>query len=285
MALARVRAFSVVAITVMLLGVAHADKIDDLIRDLTASSDRVRISAVLGLANQKSPRAIPALARRLLDRSEIKNIRGLAATAIGRTVQSGNPSASLKRQAISALNKAKNDPEPFVSAKAEAALSQLGAASTSSRPSNANSVYINVGTMSIKTGNSGDSKFRNVMDRTAKSTLSRVAPKYKQTWPGGRLPSQADLNRRKTAGFYVFGTLNTLSVSKSGSSATVSCKISMLLADFPNKSAFGFLNGGARVQGGASARDIELGKSDCVEAVIEDLIAKKIVPTIRSKVP
>ena len=55
----------------------------------------------------------------------------------------------------------------------------------------------------------------------------------------------------------------------------------MLLASFPDKSVFGFLNGGAKVQGSASPSDIELASEDCVSAVVEDLIAKKIVPTIK----
>ena len=66
------------------------------------------------------------------------------------------------------------------------------------------------------------------------------------TWPGGA-PSKAALAQKGVAGFYVDGTLNELKVKSSGSGATISCKVSMLLADFPDKSVFGFLNGGASV--------------------------------------
>src|SRR5437868_2268591 len=109
----------VVAITLLLCtGVARADKIDDLIGDLDNDSDRVRITAVLPLTNQGAPKSIPALAKRLLDTSEKKNIRGLAATALGRVVQDSNPPANLKQQAVDALTTAKGDHEPFVSSKA-----------------------------------------------------------------------------------------------------------------------------------------------------------------------
>ena len=57
----------------------------------------------------------------------------------------------------------------------------------------------------------------------------------------------------------------------------------MLLASFPDKSIFGLLNGGASVQASGSANDIALAQEDCVSAVVEDLIAKKIVPTIITK--
>ncbi len=57
----------------------------------------------------------------------------------------------------------------------------------------------------------------------------------------------------------------------------------MLLAEFPSKSMFGFLNGGATVTAGASQRDQDLAAQDCVQAVVEDLVAKKIIPTICTK--
>jgi hypothetical protein len=104
------------------------------------------------------------------------------------------------------------------------------------------------------------------------------------TWPGG-LPTKSALATKGASGFYVDGTLNTLDIKTSGSGATISCKVSMLLADFPDKSVFGFLNGGASVTASAAAKDQELAAEDCVTAVIENLIANKIIPTIKSKVP
>jgi len=91
------------------------------------------------------------------------------------------------------------------------------------------------------------------------------------------------LAARSTVGFYIDGTLNELKVKESGSSTTVSCKINMLLASYPDKSIFGLLNGGASVQASGRSTDIDLAREDCVSAVVEDLIAKKIVPTINIK--
>src|SRR5215212_4498246 len=95
----RVCVLVVLAITALAAPV-FADKVDDLINDLDNSSDRVRISAVLALTRTEAPKAIPALVKRLLDTGETKNIRGLAATALGRTVQNGTPNAAQKKQAI-----------------------------------------------------------------------------------------------------------------------------------------------------------------------------------------
>jgi hypothetical protein len=60
----------------------------------------------------------------------------------------------------------------------------------------------------------------------------------------------------------------------------VSCKISMLIASYPDKSIFGLLKGGASVQGGSNE---EMDKVDCVSAVVEDMVMKKIIPTIKTK--
>jgi hypothetical protein len=120
------------------------------------------------------------------------------------------------------------------------------------------------------------------MQKTATKTMQSRAGGMRLEWPGGT-PSKAVLASKGVAGFYVDGTLNELKVKVSGSSSTISCKVSMLLADFPDKSVFGFLNGGASVSASASQSDQELASEDCVSAVIEDLIAKKIIPTICTK--
>ena len=81
----------------------------------------------------------------------------------------------------------------------------------------------------------------------------------------------------------VDGTLTDVGVKEKGNSAVISCKISMLIATYPEKSMFGFLNGGASVQASSSPDDVELAKQDCVVAVVEDLVTKKIIPTIQTR--
>src|SRR4029078_8448656 len=120
--------------------------------------------------------------------------------------------------------------------------------------------------------------------KTAEKTLGKVASSMQTTWPGG-VPNKSTLTSKGVSGFYVDGTLNALDIKTSGGGATISCKVSMLLADFPDKSVFGFLNGGASVTASASQSEQDLAREDCVTAVIENLITSKIVPTIKSKVP
>jgi len=274
----------VFALVVLLLTrTAHADNVATLIGQLEDSSDKVRLSAALNLTKLGDPKAILGLIKRLDSNNESsKNVRSAAAVGLGTL---GNKVKGSQRDlAIKALRNAQaNDPSEFVKVQAERALEKIGAGGGSTPTGTGGSIYVNVGPMSSKTGGPNDSKFRAMMVKVSTSTLSSRAPTMQQTWAGGA-PTKAQLASKGFQGFYVDGTLNEVKVEKSGNTATISCKVSMLLASFPDKSVFGFLNGGAKVQGSASQRDIDLGSEDCVSAVIEDLIAKKIVPTIKSKV-
>jgi hypothetical protein len=278
-------AFVVAALVALRPEPARADRVDDLINELSSSSDRVRLSATLNLTKLNDPRAIDPLIQRLSNDSD-KSVRSTAATGLGALVTS-KVQGALRQKAIQALqNAAQNDPHPVVQAQAGRALQTIGASAPPPPPQNGGGggIYVNIGPMSSKTGNStDDAKFRTVMVKTATKTMNKNAPKMPTTWPGGGVPTQAALTQKSIQGFYIDGTVNSVTTNVSGSSATISCKVSMLLADFPNKSVFGFLNGGANVQGSSSQRDIDMAREDCVAAVVEDLIAQKIIPTISSK--
>jgi hypothetical protein len=58
----------------------------------------------------------------------------------------------------------------------------------------------------------------------------------------------------------------------------------MVLATYPQSSAFGFLNGnGSLDAGSSSSKAIEDAAKDCMGAVVDDLIDSKVVPTIKSR--
>jgi len=234
-----------------------------------------------------SPTVLLALAKALLNDSD-KNVRGASAVALGKLVTSSTKS-SVKGLVVNDLKAAvANDDSDFVKQQAQKALTAITGQAGNAPPPTTTSgggnggIYVNIGPMSSKAGAANDAKLRALMVKVANQTLAKVAAKMQTSWPGGT-PSKAILAQKSVSGFYVDGTLNTLSSSVSGSTATITCKVSMLLADFPDKNMFGFLNGGASVQGAASPSEQALAGEDCVSAVIEDLIAKKIVPTICSK--
>jgi hypothetical protein len=264
---------------------AHADNIDELIRQLdTDDSDKVRLSAALNLAKLGDQRAILPLAKAIGNDGD-KNVRGAAAVGLGQLV-SDKTKSSVKNAAIAALrNASANDDSDFVRGQADKALKAIGVAGSSQvqTPPAGAGIYVNIGPMSSRTGDATiDARMKTLMMKIATRTMSRAASTMATTWPGG-VPTKAMLDAKGTAGFYIDGTVNELKVKETGSSTTVSCKINMLLASYPDKSIFGLLNGGASVQASGSATDISLAREDCVSAVVEDLIAKKIVPTIITK--
>jgi len=266
--------------------VARADSVDTLIKQLGDSSDKVRLAAALNLAKAGDERGILPLAKTLLNDGD-KNVRGAAAVGLGKLIKA-KPSTKYKSLAIANLKTAAaDDASDFVKTQATNALTTIGGggSSTTTQPSGGGGgIYVNVGPMSSKTTSSKNDKLRALMVKTAQKTLTKVAGNMSQTWPSGT-PSKGDLAKKGVSGFYVDGTLNVLDVKTSGGGATISCKVSMLLADFPDKSVFGFLNGGASVTASSSQSDQDLASEDCVTAVIENLITSKIVPTIKSKVP
>jgi hypothetical protein len=266
---------------------ARADNVAELIRQLgNDDSDKVRLSAALNLTKLGDPRAILPMAKALGNDTD-KSVRGAAAVGLGKLITDKTDSR-IRKVAVSALSQAsQSDDSDFVRAESDKALKAIGVtpSGTQVQTSQAGSaIYVNIGPMASRTGDAAvDTRLKNLMYKIANQTMTRVAGNMAITWPGGA-PTQAMLAARSTVGFYVDGTINGLSVKQAGSSMTVSCKISMLLASYPDKAIFGLLTGGASVQASGSANDLALAREDCVSAVVEDLIAKKIVPTITSKV-
>jgi hypothetical protein len=276
----RVAALRVAPIAALLVVVgratpARADNLAELIRQLADDdSDKVRLSAALNLTKLGDPRAILPLAKALGNDTD-KGVRGAAAVGLGRLI-GDRTDGRIKKAAVAVLTQARDsDDSDFVRAEAGKALKAIGVAGSTpiQPPSSGGAIYVNIGPMASRTGDASvDARLKALMVRVANRTMTRVASNMAISWPGGA-PTRAMLEARSAVGFYVDGTVNEMKVKEAGSSTTVSCKINMLLASYPDKSIFGMLNGGASVQATGSARDIALAREDCVSAVIEDLIA------------
>jgi len=284
-AVKRVVAVAVVVAVFVYARPARADAVDELVQQLERGSDKVRLSAALNLSKLGDPRAILAFAKAIGSDSD-KTVRGAAAVGLGKLV-SDKTKPIIRNVAVSALRRAAEaDDSDFVRGEADKALGAIGVtggSSTAHPAPSGGAIYVNIGPMASKTGDPGvDAKLKSLMSKIANKTMTRVASHMALSWPGGT-PTKAMLDARSAVGFYVDGTVNELKVKETGSSVTVSCKINMLLASYPDKSIFGLLNGGASVQASGAATDLALAREDCVSAVVEDLIAKKIVPTITSK--
>lgn len=275
-------AAAVIAVLVTLgLGprVARADNVEQLIKQLATGSDyKVRLSAATSLAKLGDDRAIGAFIKALKSDSE-KTVRAAAALGLSKVITTAT-STRLIEQATTALETAaKSDKDAFVKKQAKKALAKLEALGGGGTSAAGGGVYVNIGEMSAETDSAAEMKA--LMRKTTEKTFSKNAGGMTTKWRGGKAPTKKEL--KDTQAFYVDGTLNELSTKAQGSATLVSCKVSMLIATYPEKSMFGFLNGQASVQASKDAKDIELAKGDCVAAVIEDLTIKKIIPTIKTK--
>jgi hypothetical protein len=286
-----VRALAILVVLVTGLKIARADNVDALVEQLkNGDSDRARNSAALNLVklNDPSTKVLLALANAVVNDSD-RDVRATCAAGLGKLAVKA--SGSVKGLVVKNLQQAaSSDSSDFVKQQAQKALAAItgssgGGGDNGPGSAGGGGIYVNIGPMSSKTGGSNDAKLKALMAKVAAQTLAKNAPNMSQTWAGGGTPSKSALAAKKVAGFYVDGTLNTLQVKGSGGGSTISCKVSMLLADFPDKNMFGFLNGGASVTAGSSQSDQDLASQDCVQAVIENLIATKIIPTIKSKAP
>jgi hypothetical protein len=260
--------------------IARADNVDTLIGQLARGADyKVRLSAALSLAKLGDARAIPAFVKALNSDSD-KTVRGAAAVGLAKLVDSTTEKRA-RKQAIDALDKASRaDADPFVKKQAQKALLALRDVDDTAQVA-AGGIFVDLGPMSAKP--SGADKLKSLMRKTATGVFGKRASAMMLAWPGGGSPSKGQLDAKKVTAYHVDGTLTELTVKEKGASATISCKISMLIATYPEKSMFGFLNGGASVQGSSSPGDVELAKEDCVVAVVEDLVTKKIIPTIQTR--
>lgn len=263
------------------LRVANADNVDTLIGQLSDGSEKVRLSAALSLTKIGDARAIPAFTTALTDDSD-KNVRATVAVGLGKLVND-KTKATQRTAVIAALTKALKDESDFVKKQAEKSLAALKGASggTQEPPVAAGAIYLEVGPMGSKSKDQTD--LVAIMRKTSLKTVTRVAKDMATAWPGGKSPTKAQLDQKSVQGFYLDGTLIEMTTKEKGSSTIVSCKVSMLIATFPDKSMFGFLNGSASVQASADPSDVAEAKNDCVDAVVEDLVTKKVVPAIKTK--
>ena len=259
---------------------ARADNVDILLGDLKTGRDyKVRLSAALGLVRLGDIRALPGFIAALDDKD--KTVRGAAVAGLGKLVDAST-SDSTRKRVLAALDKvAAGDPGDSVTKQAIATRDKIAKLGASTGAPQKGGMYMDLAPFSAKA--KGSEGLRDLMRATVKKGLQKLDSKIVLTWPTGKDPTQKELDKAVVRGYHLDGNILDVTVTEKGAASLVSCKISMLLATFPGKSIFGFLEGGAKVQGSNTAKDIELAKQDCVVAVVEDLVAKKIMPTIRTK--
>lgn len=236
---------------------AFADRVDDLARSLLQDpSYKVRVQAALVLGKLADARAVPALIQALKDPDE--SVRGVAATSLGKV---GDSSAQ------SALQAATRDPSDFVKNQAKASLEKLASGSTpppvAETKGGGARYFIVVG---FAQGKSPEG-LKLVRDSLTREL--RKLPGVTLEVGGSESPSTTLLQQKKLDGFIVDGSIQRLSVSQSGGSATIDCDVKAFVATYPQKSIKVMTSAGASLQTGMSS--VESGKRDCLAAASEAL--------------
>ena len=117
------------------------------------------------------------------------------------------------------------------------------------------------------------------MRKTTTKTFGKSAKSMATTGRAARRPARGPDKAKVSRRFYVDGT--GCEVKSSG--GMVSCKVSMLLATYPDKSMFG-LPEGRRVGRRAGSNEADSTRQDCVSRRDRGPgRCKKIIPTIKTK--
>jgi hypothetical protein len=269
--------------TVAWVSSASANSVDDRAHKLRHDPDyKVRLSAAVNLGKLGDRRAVPALLDAVGDRD--KTVRGVSAAALGKLVDAEVATELRERVIVALARAAEGDGHRLVRSEARRSLEAIRRLQAPPlRAAGAGSIYVHVGPMADATRQAP--RVPALMRHKVTESLGRRAPRFATRWANGRQPSQAELRRSGTTAFYIDGSLASLTVSRTPR-PHVACAISLMLGTYPEKSLFGFMRGGAEVYA-ASATDTALAEatSDCVAAVLDDIVGQRLVPTIEARLP
>ncbi|HEY4183055.1 MAG TPA: HEAT repeat domain-containing protein [Kofleriaceae bacterium] len=289
------RASAVIAACLLLTATsaALADTTDTNIAQLHSKKGtyKVRLSAALALSKTHDPRSIIALADALLNDADA-TVRRVSALALEKMIDGQTPEDA-KELGIDALNQASTlDTDEKVRSTAASAMRALAsykkkttkkvASSNSGPPS---SVFVNIDQtidQSKKLPTGAGARLQKIVTTNVASTG------YATSWPGG-LPTKTDLDKKQARGFIVASTVKKVEVTKTGTSANVSCSVTIRVSPWEGKDGgekweankAASASGSAKTTTGTRDKDIAGGVSECIEAVAEDVSARQVVPFLK----
>ena len=259
-----VSAFALCAVIALWPPPVNSDDLGRLIRQLhTNPHYKRRLAAGLRLARTGGTRAVPAFIKALADTN--KTVRGVAAASLAKLVND-NVSLSVRTRTLTSLQKLRNrDPNRFVRRQADKAYLSISSRMAKRR---ATEIYVDVGVMSDNSGAAHDSAgwLRTTVIRAVKAHAPNLRLRAGPQSPGS---------------VHIDGTLLSAQVRRNGSIYELTCKVNLVLASYPQKKMFGFLEGTGKVQTGK--HDTAHATRDCVAAVIDDLVKTKMVPAVRNR--
>ena len=265
--------------------VAHADRIGDLLASLRDADSKVRLSAALSLGKLRDRRAPLPLVRALDDADP--SVRGVVVAALSRVLTAADP-LELRQAAIARVAKmAETDPDEFPRLQAARVLPELRSLAgdaTLPGPARGRAIYVELGTFS-DTSLPADDRVLPLIRRAARAALDGE-PDVATEWQGIRPSTRNELAATGKKAFYVDGTLTAVEITRAAGGAKVTCRASILVASWPERSVFGLLDPArnrATVDTGPSEREIDEAKLACVEALVDSVLRKTVAPMLRSR--
>jgi HEAT repeats len=280
------RSLAVVACCLLCMGTAAADTVDTGVRQLARdNSYKVRLAAALSLSKSKEPRAVIALAGALRNDEEA-TIRRVSVLALEKMIDARTADDARELGLAALENAAATDGDPKVRENAGRTLKALAGLRKKRATANAPPVFVNIDTTTDPTNKlpTGTSQR---LTRIVKSSIDRTG--YATTWPGGAMPTSADLSSSRSRGFIIASTVKTVDITKAGGQMEIACTVVLRVAPWngsdggerweANKAASA--SGSAKATTGTRDKDIQSGVRQCVEAVAEDVTARQVVPFLK----
>lgn len=237
------------AVSALLAGPAHADRVDDLARTLgTAKSEKARISAAVELGKKKDPRGLRPLIAALSDKSNV--VRAVAAGALGFLGDSA---------ALPALRRATSDTDQTVRRRAHEAIAQLRGGGTaprrnlplanykldareSPRLDTTPSLFVMMKSASDKSPTPAPLKTRKQREGQVKSLLLKELSRQRQVTLEKQTADQLGIEP-----YALDVTITRLDRAESGPYVEIECELRVAISNQRGK-MISFLTGGAKVQ-------------------------------------
>ncbi len=278
------RALAVVAACLLLSRTAHADAIDQSVRELHSHSQKVRLAATLALSKSKDARAVLAVSGSLTHDGDA-TIRRVSALALARMVNAATADDA-RELALDALERAaRKDRDAKVRSTAADTLKGLSGLRRA-RSSHAPPVFVNID----RTTDQSRKAPKDAPDRVLRIVRRGIESKtgYATSWPGG-LPTRKELSQSRSQAYIVAANVKKIDITKGPRQTTIACTVAIRIAPWggkdggekweANKAASA--SGSAKAMTGNSARDVMSGMRDCLEAVAEDVTNRQVVPFLR----
>ena len=248
----------------------------------------MRLAATLSLAKSRDNRAVIAIARAVRGDRDA-TIRRVAALALEKMVDL-RTDTNARQIAMAALELASSsDRDPKVRETTAKALRSLAGlrrlAPVAPRRGDKPEVFVNIDPTTDQSkqlpSGAGDRLMRIVRQKVEGAN-------FKTSWPGG-LPTMAELTSNRSRAFIIASTVTKIEITRITGGTQVACTVTVRIAPWSGRDGgekweanrAASASGSAKAVTGNRDSQIQGGVRDCLDAVAEDVAARRVLPFLR----